>query len=181
LSKEDLIMRRSSTILLMVSFSLLIFGVAALGGDSNSPKITGSAHWEVPQWETVGKVEINVIYIAPNESKGHFNLIEKDPYLVNSFKAHAVCVAFGEGYYGEPATSVVLQIDQIKGDNPPQYIVGQYIKLWLSDGGTPASEGDFAGVIQPWGTDNKPPCDYELPFYYWPLNDGGNIVIHTGN
>ena len=174
-------MRRSSIVFLMVSFTLSIFGVAALGGDSNSPKITGSAHWEVPEVEKIGKVEINIIYIAPDEAKGHFNLIEKTPVEINSFKAHAVCMAFGEGFYGEPATSVVLQIDQIKKDNPPQYKVGQYIKLWLSDGGTPASKGDYAGVIQPWGTPNKPPCNYEDPFFYWPLDDGGNIVIHTGN
>lgn len=176
-------MRRSTTFLLALGLTLLVFGVAASSGAGSAPKITGSAHWEWPEWEMTGKVEINIIQLAQSEAKGHFNLIEKDPDLTHSFKAHAVCIAFGEGHYGEPAASFVLQFDRISGFNPFGDEVGQYIKLWLSDGGTPATEGDYAGGLIPYGVDDQPSCDYELPpeVSIWPLNDGGNIVIHPGN
>jgi hypothetical protein len=91
------------------------------------------------------------------------------------WKAHPICVGFGEGIYGEPAASFVLQIDRISGWGPGE--VGQYMKLWASDGGTPATEGDLAGINVFPPVDDLPDCDYEPPLAYWPLS-GGNLVIH---
>jgi len=168
-------------LLITLGITLLAFGVSASSGGSSAPKVTGSAHWEWMEWNGfTGKAEVNVIYVAHGEAKGHFNIIEKDDFGYRRLKTHPICIAFGEGHFGEPAASFVLQLDGIRGWNPWGEKAGQYIKLWLSDGGTPAPEGDFAGSLINIGVDDQPSCDYELPpqEFTWLLNAGGNIVIH---
>jgi len=171
-------MKRHIVSSLALAITLLIFGVSASNVESGAPKITGSAHWNLGGW--IGKAEVNVIYIGTNEAKGYFNLKEKEADFYSELRAHAICVGFGEGYAGEPAASFVLQLDHSEASIPDGGQVGQYIKLWLSDGGTPASEGDFAGGLVVPGSDEQPDCEYEIPpmDFIWPLNAGGNVVIH---
>jgi hypothetical protein len=91
------------------------------------------------------------------------------------WKAHAICLAFGEGFDGEPAAAIVVQFDRISGWGPGT--AGQYAEFWLSDGGTPATEGDLGGIVVFPPVDDQPDCSYELPWAYWPVN-AGNVVIH---
>jgi hypothetical protein len=171
-------MKRHIVLFLTLAFALLMTGLITSSVESSAPKVTGSAHWNLGGW--LGKAETNIIYISPNEAKGNFNLIEKEADFYSKIRAHAVCIAFGEGYAGESASSLVLQIDYSEASIPGGGQVGQYIKLWLSDGGTPAKNGDFAGALVVPGSDVQPDCDYETPpiDFIWPLNDGGNISIH---
>lgn len=114
--------------------------------------------------------------VAPGEAKGSANLRQYDEALGwRRWKGHAICVGFGEGFHGEPAASFVLQIDDISGWGPGE--VGQYLKLWVSDGGTPAAEGDLAGVVVYPPRNGQPNCRYQRPKAFWPLG-GGDLVIH---
>jgi hypothetical protein len=172
--KGEETMKKRIAILLVLVMSLLMLGGAAPAGAEAARKVTGSFQWWFPGFHAWG--EVNVHEVAPGEAKGQMQLKEYDEELGwRRWKAHAICVAFGEGFDGAPAASFVIQIDRISGWGPGE--VGQYMKLWGSDGGMPATEGDLAGVVVFPPTDKQPGCGYKRPKAYWPLA-GGDLVIH---
>ena len=166
-------MRKKMPILLVLMMSVLTLGAATAGADA-ARAVTGGI-----QWSFLGSsawFEMDIHEVAPGEAKGPVNLKEYVEGLGwRRWKGHPICVAFGEGFAGEPAASFVVQIDSISGWGPGE--VGQYMKLWVSDGGTPATEGDLAGVIVFPPRDHQPNCGFRRPKGFWPL-DGGDLTIH---
>ena len=117
---------------------LLMLGVSASVGAKPAPGITGTVQWSYPGFRAW--VEVNVHQVALDQAKGMVNLKEYDEELGwRRWKAHPICVAFGEDFDSEPAAAFVLQLDRISGWTLPGEVAGQYIKLWTSDGGTPAT------------------------------------------
>jgi len=161
-----------------IAILMVLMAVVVLGGTPSAKadaarKVTGSVQWGSPGWRAW--LEANIHEVAPGEAKGNISLKEYDEELGwRRWKGHPICVAFGEGVNGEPVASFVLQIDRIRGWGPGE--AGQYAKLWLSDGGSPATK-DAAGLVVWPPVDAQPDCGYEEPWAAWPL-DGGNLVIH---
>jgi hypothetical protein len=167
-------MKKRIPILLVLMMSLLMLGGAASAGAGAARKVTGGIQWSFPGHR--GWFEMDILEVGPGEAQGSVNLKEYEEGLGwRRWKGHPICVAFGEGFAGEPAASFVVQIDSISGWGPGE--VGQYMKLWVSDGGTPATEGDLAGVIVFPPRHNQPNCGFRRPRGFWPL-DGGDLTIH---
>lgn len=167
--------KRIAVLLVLVPVLLVLGGTSSAGADA-ARKVTGGFQWSSPQ--SRAWAEVNVSEIGPGRAKGSVNFKEYDEILGwRRWKAHAVCVAFGEGFDGEPAATFVAQIDRISGWTFPGENAGQYMKLWTSDGGTPATNGDQAGLVVFPPKDEQPNCDYELPWTNWPLS-AGNLVVH---
>ena len=165
--------------LLVLTTLLLLLGTATSASADAARKVTGSGWW----WWIEGFrgwSSVDVHEVSPSgEAKG--KAMAKEWYEPwggwRRWQARAICVSFGEGFDGEPAATFVVQLDKVSGWTfPGGGEVGQYFKLWASDGGTPASEGDMLGVVV-MGADEPPDCGYELPWNSWPLH-GGNVVIH---
>jgi hypothetical protein len=89
---------------LLLRISLLILGVSASAGAKPAPKVTGTAKWSGPGFRAWA--EVNVHEVAPGQAKGSVNFKEYDEELGwRRWKAHPICVAFGEGFDGEPAVT----------------------------------------------------------------------------
>jgi hypothetical protein len=161
--------------LLFLSPALLMLGGAAPAGADSTRKVTGEIQWSFEggyAW-----FAFDVREVVPGEAQGSVSLKEYDEELGwRRWKGHPICVAFAEGFDGEPAAAFVVQIDRITGWGPGG--AGQYVKLWLSDGGTPPAAGDLAGLVVYPPRDKQPKCDYKRPKVYWPL-DGGDVAIHN--
>jgi len=156
--------------------ALLLVGMSASSVAQPAPAVTGTAHWSFPHSQAWA--EVNVQERTPSQAEGFVNFQEEDNALGwRRWRARAICVAFGEGFAGEPAAAFVVQLESLSGWTFPGEQVGQYLKLWTSDGGTPATAGDQAGLIVFPPVDAQPPCDYQLPAPSWPLK-GGNLMIH---
>ena len=166
-------MKKSVRFFLVLMTSLLVLGGVASAEAGTGRKITGGFHWSFSVVQVQGL--INVHEVAPGEAKGTMMSVAYHEELgERRWKADAICVAFAEED-GEPAASLVFQLNQLRGWGAGE--VGQYAKAWVSDGGTPASEGDKLRVLV-FGVDVQPSCDYENPpFEPWAL-EGGNLVIH---
>lgn len=159
-----------------LTMTLLMVGMSATSGAKPAPAVTGTAHWSFPS--SRAWAEVNVHERAPSQAEGLVNFKEYDEALGwRRWRARAICVAFGEGFAGEPAATFVVQLESLTGWTFPGEKVGQYLKLWTSDGGTPATAGDQAGLIVFPPVDDQPACGYQLPSTYWPLDDG-NLMIH---
>jgi hypothetical protein len=166
-------MKRRISILLVLTISLLMLQGAVSAGTDAARKVTGAIQWWFPGFHAWA--ELNIHEVAPGEAKGSVNLKEYDEELGwRRWKGHPICVAFGEGFDGEPAASFVIQIDRISGWGPGE--VGQYAKLWGSDGGSPATKDKVGLIVWPPEGD-QPDCGYELPWAQWPPQ-AGNLAIH---
>ncbi len=167
-------MKKQIPILIVLVTSLVMLAGATPSVAESDQKVTGGIQWRFPG--AYGWFEVDIHGADPAEVKGSVNLKEYSEDLGwRRWQGHPICVGFGEGPNGEPAASFVVQIDRISGWGPGE--VGQYVKLWGSDCGMSAADGDLAGIVVFPPKDKQPNCDYRRPRAYWPLT-GGNLVIH---
>jgi hypothetical protein len=173
--KENRQMKKQVPIvsMLIVMFFVFIFTSSAMANSAR--KVTGAARWSWPStnvWSTV-----NIIETAPGQAHGSFHVWEDDAEEGRrGWKANPVCIDLASNVSGEINASLVLQISSINSVSFPGQ-VGQYVKLWYRDSGSPAAAGDLAGVVVWPPVDNKPDCAYEPAAGSWPIT-GGNISIH---
>jgi len=89
--------------------------------------------------------------------------------------AHPICVTFGESE-GAPAALIVVQIDSRSGWGDG--VAGQYVPMWVRDGGTPGWNGDkFTTASWP-PQDTAPDCGYFEPGFFFATIDEGDVMIH---
>ena len=168
-------MKRQIQIVSILTVILFVLVVTMTAMASPARSVAGGGHWAFSSSDAW--VNINIKEIAPGQASGWSQIRENDHEVGwRRWTGDAVCIDFGSGPEGEPAVSYVLQISHISGQGFPGQ-VGQYVKLWLSDGGTPAAAGDLAGLNVWPPQDSQPECGYEPPFFSFPIT-GGNIVIH---
>jgi hypothetical protein len=90
--------------------------------------------------------------------------------------AEPTCIAFGE-YEGDAAAVYVVRITDISGWGDGE--VGQYIPIWVHDGGTPGAAGDAFATLSWPPQDDPPDCSYRNPASPpFAVVDGGNLMIH---
>ena len=163
-------------VLLLAAVFLLPGGAApALAGGMRG--VTGGIHFTASAFGMEGWMRFDVHATEPGDlARGWVRWQEYSE--ANGWRrvvAHPVCVAFGESA-DAPAAVVVVQIDSRSGWGEGD--AGQYVPVWVRDGGTPGWNGDqFATLTWP-PQDVAPPCEYGEPGFIFATIDGGNLTIH---
>lgn len=182
-------MRRRIIILLLLVASVLMLGGSAPALAGGPRKITGGVRFtffEVPLFEYWGEMNLHEVtpQIGEANAEGMWNWREyndMEDFGWRRIWGHPVCVAFGQDVGEDPQTAVVVvQIDRIRGWWWDWEDVGAHWKLWLRDGGTPASDGDQIGIVAIFPVGEAPTCEYQDPLLGGPFPlEEGNLAIHT--
>jgi hypothetical protein len=179
---DEKMRKRISMLLLLIMAVYLVLGgsISAVAGPAR--KITGGFFsrnfFSVEQgWFNFSVREVGT---GPGGARGGAKWKEYDEDRGwRRVQAHAICMALGD-VQGQPAATVVVEVDRIRGWSDPAEFEGELMKFWLLDGGTPGHDGDQWSSVGPWPpTDDLEDytCDYEDPVFHFSVV-GGNLVIH---
>jgi len=168
--------RRIALMLVLVAVFLLPGGTAPALADGMSG-VTGGIHFAAPDFGMEGWMRFDVHATGPGDlATGWLRWQEyRESDGWRRVVAHPICTVFGESE-GAPAAVVVVQIDSRTGWGEGE--AGQYVPVWVRDGGTPGWNGDkFATLTWP-PQDTAPDCEYGEPGFIFATIDGGNLMIH---
>jgi len=163
--------------IILVSLTVLLLASSAPAWADSPGKVTGGIHFEALAFGMEGWMRFNVHATGPDDLATGWvrwkEYRESDGW--RRVVAHPVCVAFGENE-GVPAAVIVVQIDSRSGWGDGS--AGQYVPIWVRDGGTPARSGDMFATIYWPPSDTVPDCAYSDPSFIFATMVGGNLVIH---
>jgi hypothetical protein len=192
-------MKKRISILLVLTVFPLLLGASVPGLAWHPRRISGDIGFTVPEWGNP-KVwfHFDVLQLSRRTHRawGQVSWILYNESLEGEqwryLTTRPTCVIFGE-YQERPAATFVVQIVTKTGFGQGE--PGEYAVVWVLDGGTPGSEGDFWAKpsyqdqpdwIEFWPEDDPPACeDYppeDLPEGLIPPQpvavQGGDLVIH---
>jgi len=164
-------------ILVAILVAMLLAGIVLVASAKGLIKVTGSMNY--PYGDGWGWAQMNIkLDPATGEAVGFGQYRSysnpDNPKEFGGWRGKAVCGEYGE-YNGDPAVVAVLQLEETTN-----FVVGQYIKFVMTDGGPDASD-DMVGLIAFPPVDEHPGCDFEDPMpFEWAVWYGvnGNVMIH---
>ncbi|MHB9032317.1 MAG: hypothetical protein ACYC6L_04630 [Anaerolineae bacterium] len=168
---------KTKVLYLVALVVLLVFASAAVASADAPGKVTGGIHFVVPGSGMEGWMRFDVHATGLGDAATgsvrwqEYNPIDGWRYVA----AHPHCVTFNQ-LDGQPTALFVLHIDSRSGWG--EGTAGQYVALWVVDGGTPGLDGDkFTTPYWP-PQDTALSCTYVEPTFFFASIVEGNLVIH---
>jgi hypothetical protein len=159
-----------------VLLAVLVLGNGASLLADGFGKVTGGIHFSVAAAGMEGWMRFSVHATDQGGARGWMRWKEyRESDGWRHVTAEPTCITFGE-YAGDPAAVYVVRITQISGWGDGE--VGQYIPIWVHDGGTPGADGDEFMTLSWPPQDDPPDCSYRDPSFTFAVVDGGNLMIH---
>jgi hypothetical protein len=166
---------RKATLVAVLLAVLLLGGGASVLADGHD-KVTGGIHFTVAAFGMQGWMRFSIHATGDGGAGGWMRWQEyRESDGWRFVVAEPTCITFGE-YEGDSAALYVVRITSISGWGDGA--VGQYIPIWVHDGGTPAAAGDEFMTLSWPPQDDPPDCSYRDPSFTFAVVDGGNLTIH---